>query len=217
MQKYKPMMSDRETYCKITSEDLKKLPEDQKLSKLLCSEAGLNLVEVGQFFYALPSPNEAKNRSLCREYELPRDEDENCAKGWIGSDGRLGQISDIKVCNTYGRYSIEIQVPSSFEDQTTSWIRIVSGVEKYVREAMSIQEEERAMGKPAAKARQILKPSSTSNRNFIPVSQRNWIDSEVQRSRDPSCFQMSKFITQKLRHKEVGREEDAGVPYDRIV
>ena len=36
----KPMKSDRETYCKITSEDLKKLPEDQKLSKL-CSEAGL--------------------------------------------------------------------------------------------------------------------------------------------------------------------------------
>ena len=43
-----------------------KLPEDQQLSKL-CSEASLNLVEVGQFFYALPSPNGAKNRSLCRD------------------------------------------------------------------------------------------------------------------------------------------------------
>ena len=28
---------------------------------------------------------------------------------------------------------------------------------------------------------------------------------------------MSKFITQLLRHKEVGREEDARVPCDRIV
>ena len=28
---------------------------------------------------------------------------------------------------------------------------------------------------------------------------------------------MSRFITQLLRHKEVGREEDAGVPYARIV
>ena len=28
---------------------------------------------------------------------------------------------------------------------------------------------------------------------------------------------MSKFMTQLLRHKEVGREEDAGVPYCRIV
>ena len=52
----------------------KKRPEDQKLSKL-CSEAGLNLVEVGQFFDALPSPNGPKNQSLCREYTLLRDEE----------------------------------------------------------------------------------------------------------------------------------------------
>ena len=42
-----------------------KLPEDQKLTKL-CSEAGMNLLEVGQIFYALPSPNESKTRCLCR-------------------------------------------------------------------------------------------------------------------------------------------------------
>ena len=35
--------------------------------------------------------------------------------------------------------------------------------------------------------------------------------------RQPYYFQMSKIWTQLLRHKEVGREEDAGVPYDRIV
>ena len=59
---------------------------------------------------------------------------------------------------THGRYSVEDKVPSLSEDQTTSWIRIVNGVEKYVREAMPIQEEERASGKPAAKARPTLKP-----------------------------------------------------------
>ena len=133
-----------------------KLPENQKLSKS-CSEADLNLVEVGQFFNALPSPNGAKNRSLCRDYTFPRDEKENCAKGWIESDARFGPVSDIKVCKTHGRDSVEV-VPSLFEDQTTSWIRIVNGVEKYVREAVPIQEE-RASGKPAAKARPILKPS----------------------------------------------------------
>ena len=42
-----------------------KLPEDQKLSKL-CSEAGLNLVEIGQVFHALSFPNGVKNQSLCR-------------------------------------------------------------------------------------------------------------------------------------------------------
>ena len=49
-----------------------RLPEDQKLSKLY-SEAGLNLVKVGQIFHALPLPGERKNQSLCREYALPRD------------------------------------------------------------------------------------------------------------------------------------------------
>ena len=62
-----------------------------------------------------------------------------------------------------------------------------------------------------------MKPSSTSNSNFIPMRQRKWIDIEVKRSKDPHCFQMSQFMTQLLRHKEVGREEDAGVPESRIV
>ena len=93
----------------------------------------------------------------------------------------------------------------------------MNGVEKYVREAKPIREEERASGKPAAKARSILKPSSTNNWNFVRVRQRKWIDIEVRRSKDTYCFQMSTFITQLLRHKEVGREEDDGVPYDQIV
>ena len=146
------------------------------------------MVEVGQFFYAFPSQKGAKNQSLCREYTLPRDEKENCAEGWIESDARFGPVSDIKVCKTHERYRVEVKVPSLFEDQTTSWIRIVNAVEKYVREAMPIQEEERASVKPAAKARPILKPSSTSNWNFIPMEQRNWIDIEVKRSKDPYCF-----------------------------
>ena len=114
-------------------------------------------------------------------------------------------------------WSPNIPLYQFFQDQTTSWIKTVNGVEKYVREAMPIQEEERASGKPAAKARPILKPSSTNNWNFIPIEKRKWIDIEVRRSKDLCCFQMSKFITQLLRHKEVGREEDVGVPYDGIV
>ena len=40
-----------------------KLPEDQKLSRP-CSEASLRLVEVGHFFYALPSPKGEAHRSF---------------------------------------------------------------------------------------------------------------------------------------------------------
>ena len=44
------------------------------------------------------------------------------------------------------------------------------------------------------------------------MGQRQWIDIEIQESRDPYCFQVSKFITRLLRHsKQVNREEDGGV------
>ena len=76
---------------------------------------------------------------------------------------------------------------------------------------------ERASVKPAAKAKPLLKRASISNPKFIPMKDRKWIDNEVQKSKDQNFYQMSKFITNLLRHKEIGREEDAGVPYDRIV
>ena len=86
-----------------------------------------------------------------------------------------------------------------------------------IDEAMPIQEEEKASGKPAAKARPILKPSSTRGWDFIPVEQRPWIDIEIQES-NPHCFQVSKFITRLLRHsQQVYREEDAGVHYDQVI
>ena len=135
-------------------ERFEKMSEDQKLSRP-CSEAGLRLVEVGQFFHVLPSPTGEGNQSLCREYTLPRDQKGSRAKGWIQSNVRSGPISDIKVCKKHGRYSIEVQVQSLFRDQTESWIKIVNGVDQFVSYAMPIQEEEKASGKPAAKARPI--------------------------------------------------------------
>ena len=57
-------------------------------------------------------------------------------KGWIQGNVRFGPVSDIKVCNHNGRYSIEVQVQSLFQDRTVSWIRIVNGIDKFVREAL---------------------------------------------------------------------------------
>ena len=131
---------------------------------------------------------------------------------------RFGPVLDIKKFNKHGRDSIEVQVQSLFRDQTESWIRIVNGTDKFVREAMPIQEEEKASGNPAAKARPILEPSSTSGWDFTPMEQRQWIDIEIQESKDPYCFQVSKFITRLLRHsKQVNREKDAGVHHDQVI
>ena len=94
----------------------------------------------------------------------------------------------------------------------------MNGIDKFVREAMPIQEEEKASEKPAAKARPILKPSSTSGWDFTPIEQRQWTDIETQESKDPFCFQVSKIITRLLRHSQkVYREEDGGVHYDQVI
>ena len=120
---------------------------------------------------------------------MPRDQEGTRIKGWIQSNVRFGHVSDIKVYNHYGRYSIEVQVQYLFPDQTVSWVRI----DKFVREAMSIQEEEKASGKPAANARPILKPASTSGWNSIPTEQRKWIDIEIEESEDTPLFSSVKI------------------------
>ena len=74
-----------------------------------------------------------------------------------------------RIVETIGGKNVEVEVPSLFEDQTTSWIKIVIGVQKYVREAMPIQEGEDASGRPVAKAKPILESAPTSNPNFIPI------------------------------------------------
>ena len=138
-----------------------------------------------------------------------RDQEGTRIKRWIQSNVRFGRVSVIKVCNHYGRYSIEVQVQSLLQDQTVSWIRIVNGIDKFVREAMPIQVEEKALGKPAAKTRPVLKPSSTSDVNFIPVGQRKWIDIETQESNDPHRSQVPKLATRVLHQcQEVYREVD---------
>ena len=132
---------------------------------------------------------------------MPPDQEGTRIKGWIQSNVRFGPVSDIKkVCNHHGRYSIEVQVQPLFKGRTESWIRIVNGIDRFVREAMLIQAEAKASGKPAAKARPIFHPSSTSGWDFTLMEQRRWIDIGTHESNDPCCFQVSIFITRLLRH-----------------
>ena len=78
-------------------------------------------------------------------------------------------------------------------------------------------QKKKASGKPAAKARPILKPSSTSGWDLITIRQRSWIDIETEESNDPYCFQVSKFITRFLRQSKVHREVDGAVHYDQVI
>ena len=55
---------------------------------------------------------------------------------------RIGQVLDIKVCNHEDQCTREVPVKSLFQDRTSSWVGIASGVDKYVTESMLTKEEE---------------------------------------------------------------------------
>ena len=67
-------------------------------------------------------------------YTLPRSEEESQVRGWILGNTKIGPVLDVKVCCHQGSYGIEIMVESLFKDRTTSSVRIVNGIDKYVTE-----------------------------------------------------------------------------------
>ena len=103
------------------------LSEDQKLSKL-CSDAGLKLVEREQYFYTLEAEEGQQMEHLCREYTLPRTEEGTRVRGWTRSKTRFGPVLNIKVCHRDEQKSVEVQVPSLFQDNTVSWVRILTAL-----------------------------------------------------------------------------------------
>ena len=80
--------------------------------------------------------------------------EEGCVKGWFLKNTRIGPVMDKKVCRHEDRYSIEVLVPSLFQDDPVSSVRIVDGVDGHVTESMpTAKEEDKASGKPIAEAR----------------------------------------------------------------
>ena len=110
----------------------------------------------------------------CREYTMPRNEKRTRARGWIRKDTRIGPVLNIKVCYRNEQQSTEVQVPSLFQDETISWVKIVNGVDRCVTESMpTAKEEEIASVKPIAKARPWQKPTVTLTSVSIPVLKGN--------------------------------------------
>ena len=118
---------------------------------------------------------------------------------WIQSYARFGTtISDMKFAITTEDKVLKFSFILLFQDQTASWIRIVNGTNNLIRETVPIPEEEKTSVKPTAKARPVLRPSSTSGWDFLLLD-RDFLLT-LKHSKDPFCFQVSKFISRSLRH-----------------
>ena len=80
-----------------------------------------------------------KDLRLCRRYDesthyLEFKKKTSRARGSLRGNTKIGPVLDVKVYLHEGRYCIDIMIEPSFRDKTVSWVRIVSGINKYVTE-----------------------------------------------------------------------------------
>ena len=113
-------------------ERIQKLSQQDKLSKL-CMDAGfLNVVEIGQYFMRKDTAEFSQFRAAaCREYTLPRDEEESQPKGWIQGNTKIGSVLEVATCCLHGKYGVEIRIMSMNKDNSHSWVRTSHGSNKF--------------------------------------------------------------------------------------
>ena len=148
---------------------------------------------------------------VCREFSLPRNDPRTRARGWIRRNMKIGPVLKIHVSHHEDRFSIEIQVQPLFQDRTSSWVRIVNVVEKYVTETTeTIEDEEHgAWEKPIAKARPRMKSTMTLTPVSVPLHERKWVDVNPG-SCDQKCYVISKALIRLLRHDQTISRETEG-------
>ena len=196
------LLQDYEQRCE-------RLPEDQKLSKL-CSEAGFEFGRSWTIFLCSSITERTEDpifmSRICTTSKTKR---KIVQKGGSERNERFGPVLEVKVCKTIGGYSVDVKVASPFEDQTTSWI-------KFVKQCRS-KKEKKLRGDPLQRRDQHW----SRHQQAIRISFRWRIEDGLilkcknQRTNLAARCRSSSLICFDI--EKVGREEDAAVPYDRII
>ena len=121
-------------YCKNMENELKKLSQQDKLSKF-CKDAGfLTTVEVGQYFMTKDTEefSQFTDSVACREFTLPRDEDTSEPKGWIRGNTTIGPVLEVRTSYLQGKKGVVMRIESVNKDNSHSWVRISHGLNKFV-------------------------------------------------------------------------------------
>ena len=113
---------------------MKKLSQQDKLSKLCMDVGFLYAVEVGQYFMTKDTEefSQFTDSVSCREYTLPRDEDTSEPKGWIRVNTKIGPVLEVTTSYLQGKYGAEFRTESVNKDNSHSWVRISHGLNKLV-------------------------------------------------------------------------------------
>ena len=178
-------------------------------------------VAIGQYFMTICDTELARLEGpiACREYTLPRNEDSKTAEGWIRENTRIGLVLEVAVCYHQSCYGIEIRIESLSGDQIHSWVKISTGMNKYVMEMTKIVPSPRTTdractGEPVARFRPnqtSLKSSSSRSKvkTDKPIHARKWIDVEPGEY-DTYSYDDSKKMIQLLRDELPQRREEDG-------
>ena len=150
---------------------------------------------------------------------------------------KIGPVLAVKIGCHQKRHGVEIRIESLPGDKTASWVLIMSGSNKYVKEAAETIPIESlgssCAGKPAirSKAKPKQTPTDTPSRAAIkdevkqesdgqmssPHHERQWIDIEPAEF-NQGCLEISKFIIRLLRRdQDILRERDGAVRYGDLL
>ena len=140
-QKILPLHSSGSNLWQEYERKFEQLSENQKLSKL-SSDAGLKLVEQGQYFFTPETEEGQQMQHLCREYTMLRNEKGTRARGWIRQGNKNRSSLEHKkfaivMNNTMSKLKFHL-----YFKMIVSWVRIVNGVDRYVTGSMPTAKEE---------------------------------------------------------------------------
>ena len=122
--------------------ELKRLSQQDKLSKF-CLDAGfLNVVELGQYFMTKDTAEISQFRAAAfREYTLSRDEEASQPKGWTQGNTTIGPVLEVAVCYLHGKYGVEIRIMFMNKDNSHSWVSISHDLNKLITNLNNNEQE----------------------------------------------------------------------------
>ena len=161
----------------------------------------------------------------CREYILPRDENERLDSREHQNWTRIGSHNQLR---TRGKHGVEIRIGSVNKDNSHSWVRISHGLNKLVTDLIDKEyddnEQETSTTKTevfafASRSKAKAKPRRPSNTctssRTIPILERTWIDIEPGAQFD-QAYPVAKRLNTLLRHGSLPREEAGAIEFWKL-
>ena len=151
-------------------ERVQNLSKEEQLIKL-CEDAGfVKTVAPAQFFITRDAGefSEFDGHVGCRDCTLPRDEESSTPKRWIRENTKISPVLEVTTNYHHGKPGIEIGIASLSGDESHSWVRIFSDLNKFetdltekIRILGDDEVDSTSTGRPVAQETRIVKYSQT--------------------------------------------------------